>query len=286
MPNRIKWSLLGIPDHQGVANVGGRLGAADGPAAFRYVYRILRGRRDLAAICSDQGEVKGLGSDVATNHRRAADAIKEMHETSGVSVVVGGGHDHGFSQLLGVTEALKGKTVGCINIDAHLDVRKPESPHKIGSGSPFYLAIEAGVLEPSRFVEFGIQSHCNGEELWNYADSKKVKIVNWGDLRRKDAARAFASELEGLARACDAIVVSLDLDAVAQAYAPGVSAPQSEGFTPSDFIEMAEVAGAHSKVVSLGIFELNPLHDVDRRTARLAATTAFHFVDSATSRRN
>lgn len=35
------------------------------------------------------------------------------------------------------------------------------------------------------------------------------------------------------------------------------------------------------KVLSLGIFELNPLHDTENKTARLAATSAFHFLQHA-----
>jgi arginase family enzyme len=253
------------------------------------VFGTLRGRVDLASFGRDFGDVTGLGADVAANHRRAADLTRDaqlsVSHVNGVSLVVGGGHDHGYSQLLGVSEALAGRKLGCINLDAHLDVRKPVTPQKIGSGSPFYLAVESGLLDPARFTEFGIQPHCNGEELWRYAEDHKIKLVEWKDLRRADVGRAFALELDALARSSDAIVVSLDLDAAAQAHAPGVSAPQSEGFTAADVIEMAELAGAHPSVVSLGLFELNPLHDVDGRTARLAATAAHHFVASAISRK-
>ncbi|MGZ3688347.1 MAG: arginase family protein, partial [Bdellovibrionota bacterium] len=70
----------------------------------------------------------------------------------------------------------------------------------------------------------------------------------------------------------------LDLDAAAEAVAPGVSAPQPEGFSGGEILEMCELAGAAKKVVSLGIFELNPSHDRDDQTARLAAASAYHFL--------
>lgn len=228
----------------------------------------------------DGGDVVGLGADVALNHRKAADRVKELHGETGVSVIVGGSHDHGFSHLLGIRESSSKKNfrLGCINIDAHLDVRKP-SPF-ITSGSPFYLALESKVIDPRRFIEFGIQSHCNASELWEYSKKKKFEIVNFGSLRRGQAVRVFQQKLKKLQTLCDAVVMSLDLDAVAAAYAPGVSAPQAEGFTSMEIIEMMEIAGAQKKVVSLGIFELNPEHDLDDRTARLAATAAYHFIES------
>jgi len=274
-----KWSLIGIPDHQGVMNVGGRVGACHGPAAFLRVFERLNGRRPLQQGLSGPVVVSNLGSDVGENHRRAADAVRERHRDAAPSVVVGGGHDHGYSQLLGVSEALApGSRLGCINIDAHLDVRRP-APLP-GSGSPFYLAIEGGVLEPANLVEFGIQSHCNSPELWSYVESRGVRVVEWGGLRGVDRVAAFARQLEELAAKVDAVVISLDLDSISQAHCPGVSAPQAEGFSTDEVIAMMEIAGAHEKVVSLGIFELCPEHDVQDATARVAATCAYHFIDA------
>lgn len=277
-----RWSLVGVPDHQGVLNVGGRVGAAQGPRSFRKIFGRLRGRDGVAESCVDSGDLEPITQDVAENHRAASAFVRRSHSSAGLSVVIGGGHDHGFSHLAGIAAAMPKKKIACINIDAHLDVRKAEPV--ITSGSPFYLAIEQGVLHPSRFVEFGIQPHCNGKELWDYVEKKKVQVVEFEKLRNGKAGQAFAKALRALAAKSDAIVVSLDLDAAASAFAPGVSAPQAEGFSGSDILEMMAIAGKTKKVVSLGIFELNPSHDIDDRTARLGATAAYHFIAHALRR--
>ncbi len=279
MSQRSKSCLIGIPDHQGIINLGGRIGAAEGPRAFRRVWPRLHKSRSLLDTIVDLGDVSALTSDVSVNHRKAAEFIARGHRTHGRTIVIGGGHDHGFSLLQGVLSGMGGKKLrlGCLNIDAHLDLRKPAPLPS--SGSPFYLAIESGVLDGSRLVEFGVQSHCNAPDLWEYARKKKIKVIELNRLRHGRAMTAFRGALRALAAKCDAVVLSLDLDAAAEAYSPGVSAPQSEGFTSSELIEMCEVAGAMKKVVALGIFELNPAHDIADRTARLAATAAYHFLD-------
>ncbi|MBY0471818.1 formimidoylglutamase [bacterium] len=281
MPTRINWCLLGIPDHQGVVHVGGRIGAGLGPSAFREAFSRLKGKNQVRDLCRDLGDVKNLTQNVEENHARAAKELSLAQATCGVSVYVGGGHDHGFSQLQGIFDyvASTKKTkprIGCMNVDAHLDVRKPDP--EITSGSPFYLALEAGILSPDRLIEFGIQQHCNAPALWAYVEKKKVPVVPFEKLRGGKAVATFKRTLSALAKKCDAVVVSFDLDAVAEAFAPGVSAPQAEGFSASEAMEMVEVAGREKKVISLGIFELNPLHDVGGRTARLAAHLAYHFV--------
>jgi formimidoylglutamase len=279
-----KFCIIGIPDHQGVMNVGGRLGAARGPAAFRRIFSRFQGKGNVRALTSDLGDVLELGSDVSVNHERASSFVAASHPQHGASVIVGGGHDHGFSHLRGIYEKVKSPRyrLGCLNIDAHLDVRKPAP--LISSGSPFYLALESGILHPSRFVEFGIQSHCNSPELWKYIEDKKVRVIPFQDLRRNRAVDEFRKALKKLCSMSDGVVVSLDLDAASGAFAPGVSAPQAEGFSSSEIIEMMEIAGYEKKVISLGIFELCPEHDVDHLTARLAATSAYHFIDSKAER--
>src|SRR5206468_3275101 len=130
---------------------------------------VLEGVRDCGDVLPEAG-------GIAETHRSAAGRICEI-STRTRTIVVGGGHDHGYSQLAGIARAFPGKSVGCINVDAHLDVRKPKSDREITSGSPFYLALESGVLKPDNLVEFGIQSQCNSPELWAYVREKRARIV-------------------------------------------------------------------------------------------------------------
>jgi len=278
MSNGSKFCLIGIPDHIGVVHVGGRLGSAQGPQAFRHLFYRLHGHFHPTEVIQDLGDVPGLDSNIDQNHQKVIEFVSKKH--NGRSLIVGGSHDHGYSHLAGVLKALQKKNpnvrLGCINIDAHLDVRKPNP--NITSGSPFYLALESGVLSPERFIEFGIQSHCNAPQLWQYISHKAVKVIPFADLRRGQAPLLFKTALNDLSAVSDCIVISLDLDAAAQAFSPGVSAPQAEGFTSTDIIEFMEICGSHKKVQSLGIFELNPTHDIDHLSARLAATAAFHWI--------
>jgi len=279
-----KWSLVSIPDHVGVQNVGGRLGAAFGPRAFDEAFARMNGHLpDVPSLKSEIHQhltLAPVSPNVEENHAAAAKLVCEAAAGADRTVVVGGGHDHGYSHLAGLRNFLgPGKRIGCINIDAHLDLRKPNP--KISSGSPFYLALEAGILEGPHLVEFGIQSQCNGPDLWRYAHEKNVTIIHFTTCRHSNAISLFTQSLEKLARQVDAVVISVDMDSAAEAFAPGVSAPQSEGFSPSELIEFCEIAGANEKVLSLGIFELNPLHDLGSRTARLAATCAFRYLERA-----
>jgi len=262
--------------------VGGRLGAAQGPRSFRDQWAKLSGALELRQCCNDHGDLHQLTGTIEQHHQQTIDALTSKLSIQETSVVIGGGHDHGFTHLaalkdLATREYGKSARIGCINIDAHLDVRKP-NPH-ITSGSPFYLSIENKTVLPKDFVEFGIQRQSNSETLWDYAKLRKLRVHLYSSFRKGKALQTFQKELKKLCKNTDAVVISLDLDAIASAFAPGVSAPQSEGFSPQEIFEMMEMSSAQKKVISLGVFELNPFHDIDHRTAKLAANAVYHFIE-------
>ena len=268
------WSLIGLPDDTGVKHVNGRTGAAGGPAAFRTFFEKLKGDSLVKGKMQDLGDV-AVQQSIEETHREIAAFITDARESSSFTIVVGGGHDLVFPHLQAYQNATdSGGKLGCINIDVHLDLR-PDKP-VITSGSPFYMALNAGLLEGENLVEFGIQEYSNAEELFVFAEENKVSIVKFDDIRNK-VVSGFSKALEFLSERTDRILISLDLDSLQAAFAPGVSAPAPEGFMPSEMVEMVRLAAENPKVVSLGIYELNPEFDIDDRTARLAAVIAYQF---------
>jgi formiminoglutamase len=72
--------------------------------------------------------------------------------------------------------------------------------------------------------------------------------------------------------------VSVDLDGLDAAFAPGVSAPNPLGLRVGDAMELAEAAGRDSRVRHFDLMELCPPHDLGARTARTAAYLFLAFV--------
>lgn len=272
------WSLIGLPDDAGVKNVNGRTGAAGGPVAFRTFFEKLKGNPAVKHYLKDKGDIVPAGL-IEETHQKYAGAIADARQNSYFTIVVGGGHDLVFPHLQAYQNGTdSGKKLGCINIDVHLDLR-PDKP-VVTSGSPFYMALQTGLLQGENLVEFGIQEYANAEELFGYATQQNVSVVKFDDLRGGQAVSGFRKALAFLSERTDQIVISLDLDSLQAAFAPGVSAPAAEGFMPSEVVEMLISAAENEKVVSLGIYELNPKFDLDDRTARLAAVLAYQFANA------
>ncbi len=279
--SQAKFSWVGYPDDLGVSNTKGRPGAKEGPARFEELFLKLNGRFPVLSRLKEGGSVP-MGQDLEENYRNAVSTTKSrilaLNLKTDALVSVGGGHDYGYVWFKAVREALPAKTrIACINFDAHFDLRPYDSG--MTSGSPFRRLIEEKLLDPKLLVEFGIQAHCNGPELWDYAKEKKISIIPFENLRNGKAVPEFKKVLTRLKQKADVVLISLDLDALSFAFAPGVSAPQAEGFSASEIFQMLEIAGSDKKVTSLGVFELCPPLDFQNLTARLAAQAVWHFLN-------
>jgi formiminoglutamase len=80
-------------------------------------------------------------------------------------------------------------------------------------------------------------------------------------------------------------LVSFDLDAVAEAEAPGVSAPSAGGLPTELWLAAAYGAGRCPSVASADVVELNPAVDRGGQTARLAALTVWSILKGMAERR-
>lgn len=269
--------IIGLGDHEGVNNVGGRVGAAKGPEAFKTFYNKLNGD-DFFQKTKEQIEfIDFKGLTLEEKHLKAANKVSEADKISDLTIVVGGGHDFIYSHIKGISYNHP-NNASCINIDPHLDMRPYDE--KFTSGSPFRRLLDEEILSSKQLIEYGIQTHANAPALFEYAESKQIDIVYYHEITFVNYLSVFKQKLDHLAKESSHITISLDLDVLQAAFAPGVSAPAAEGFTPEQMKALLQCAASYKEVKSLGIFELNPDLDIDDRTARLAAYCAYYFIEA------
>jgi formiminoglutamase len=277
-PAHCRAALLGLADDLGVRLNGGRPGARGGPTAFRAAlarYGVawdgLR-QRPLDVPVFDAGDITPAPGDderaLLATHERVERAVSALRERGLVTICVGGGHDLSLPALRAVSKSL-GVVLGGINVDAHLDVRE-----KVGSGMPFRRLIEGQSLEPRRFVEVGLGRFVNEERDLEWLAARGGTAIPAEAVFDRGLDHGAALEL---ASAEGPAFVSIDLDALDQSAAPGVSAPNPLGLSLREVAPLCEAAGARREIQHFDLMELNPSHDLDGRTARCAAALFLHF---------
>lgn len=265
--------LIGFPSDEGVRRNGGRVGAARAPELIRSIFKRLTPHPehfdDHVAVLSsmhDVGDVDVSG-DLEADQQLLGSLVGSVLESNQIPVIIGGGHETSFGHVLGYDQ-LRQK-VSIINWDAHPDVRplKDGHPH---SGSPFRQALELGRGTVLDYTVAGLQPQHVAREHLQYMNSRKSAWF-WAEELDRVAVQGI---FHGVTKST---MVSIDMDVVNQAYAPGVSAPSAGGITDRQLFEIAYQAGLHPLVRSMDVVEVNPEHDQDMRTVRLGAMALWWF---------
>lgn len=285
--------IVGVPDDTGVKRNHGRPGAKDAPDEIRKaLYKLTpfpltkwktpsAEKRISDLHIFDFGNVK-IGTLLEQTHERLEAVLSELLTHNIFPIVLGGGHDIAYPIFSTISRSIK--NCGVINIDAHLDVRKPDPQCNSGTSFRQMLDQPRNALLPMNFVEIGIQPFINAREHYDWLIERGATIFSLQETKKEGMAKILELAYEIAANSADALYVSLDMDSVRSADAPGVSAPNPLGLTPEEFFLAAEFAGRRHKTKAVDIAEVNPKYDADGRTCKLAALTIMHILLGFTNR--
>jgi len=267
--------LIGFPQDEGVKRNGGRPGAAKAPDLIRQfllkmtphsVYHERHSR--FLNTLFDAGNIPASGS-MEEHQQELGKSVSKWLKQGSIPIILGGGHETSYGHFSGYANAEL--DVSIINIDAHADVRpfKNGLPH---SGSPFRQALEHPSGRCKGYNVIGLSLSAVAAKHIRY-----IEEMGGGYTFRSETTLESVEDALNSAKA-DHLMITMDMDAVHQWAAPGVSAPAAVGLDPELWLRMAFLFGNHPKVSSFDLCEVNPDFDRDHQTARLAAATVWNFI--------
>lgn len=274
--------IIGFPSDKGVTINGGRAGAADAPEAIReQFYKMTPNPENHEAFVDLIGSIRDMGDlnihyDVEEDQQNLGRVLAGYLEQNVIPIILGGGHETAFGHFSGYADAdLK---AAIFNLDAHTDVRSLKNG-QAHSGSPFRQAIEHKSECAEMYLVAGLQPHAVAHSHLQYIKE------SGGDYLFRDETNI--TSISGLfhQHESDRLMVTFDMDAVDQSQAPGVSAPCANGLPSDLWLTAAYLAGRNEQVTSFDLSEVNPRHDWDNQTAKLAAVTIWNFLLGLSERR-
>jgi formiminoglutamase len=274
--------LVGYRCDDGIARNLGRPGAAGGPASLRQRMGNLPVGFTEAVQLVDAGDVAYDNGPVEQAQTALAAAVEQLLGAGLFPIVLGGGHDLTFGHWLGVRRALPPEgRLGVVSFDAHFDVRSAAGG--ASSGSSFWqIARECERRgDDFRYLCLGIQRSANTLALFRTARDLGVRHVLARDVL-DGPLEDVAAVIDRFLRDVDRVVVTLDMDVLSSAFAPGVSSPQPLGLDPETVLRLLKHVLASGKVTSFDVAEVSPRFDHDDNTAKVAAIFIYALVEALT----
>nr|WP_294563611.1 agmatinase [uncultured Rhodopila sp.] len=265
--------IAGIPMDIGTTN---RSGTRDGPAAIRRASRMLTDgdhpehRVEPARMnVSDIGDLRLALGDI----QASLGAIQTQAEPIGHLIALGGEHSITLPLLRALTRRL-GHPAALLHFDAHVDTWPDNFGQAYAHGSPFYHAINEGLVDPHRMIQIGIRSPVQ-TDVMDWTLSRGVTVVSAQDVHASTPATVAARIMEVIGDS--PAYLSLDIDALDPAFAPGTGTPEVGGL--ASWQAQAILRRLKPiRFVGMDMVEVSPAFDVSEITALAAATMVWEYL--------
>jgi len=272
-------AVFGIPFDAGVSY---RPGARFGPAHVRESSRLLRPYNPAVGVSPfarlqvvDAGDVTVNPfsiEEAITQVERGADALSER---AGRLLALGGDHTIALPLLRSV--ARRHGPVAVVHFDAHLDTWDTYFGAAYTHGTPFRRASEEGLIDRSGSMHVGIRG-----PLYDAADLTDdaglgftiVHAVEIEDLGSRGVVERMRARVQQRP-----VYVSVDIDVLDPAFAPGTGTPESGGLLSRELLAILR-SFSGMNLVGADIVEVAPAYDHAEITGIAASHVAFELLSS------
>ena len=269
-------ALLGIPFDGGTTY---RPGARFGPRHVREQSAIIRPWNPVLNVnpftkyrIADYGDFSVNPLSIEDTFRRVEEHMKPLLAAGVRPVSVGG--DHSLSLPLLRSIARVHGPVALIQFDAHSDLWDEYFGCKLSHGTPFRRAIEEGLLQEDSFLQVGLRGQVYSKHDFDFARERKIKMITAEEYHTAGIA-LFRRQLRAFRN--KPVYITLDIDCVDPAYAPGTGTPQVGGFTSMQILELVrELKGL--PIVGCDLVEVSPPYDTGEITSLLAANLLYEML--------
>jgi agmatinase len=257
-----KFAVMGIPmDITSSYRPGSRFapGAIREAAGFIEFYSVRTGVDMSEFGFDDVGDVILHPSDVEINLRRIKDAASFVYRKGKFLISIGGEH----TITTGVVSALNPEDTCVLSFDAHLDLRDEYMNYKYDHACVMRRLSEMGF----KIMEVGNRG-ISKEEI-EYANKAGIPFITSHQVKLlgpREVSRKILTHFSG----CRNVYISLDMDSIDPAYAPGVATPEPEGLDPSTVLDIIDLI-IDKRTVGFDVVEVSPPFDHSGITAVLGA---------------
>ncbi|MDY6054627.1 agmatinase [Micrococcus sp.] len=277
--------VVGVPFDAGVSY---RPGARFGAGHVRQSSRLLRPYNPATDTSPfAQAQVVDAG-DMAVNPFHLDEAIETIQQDAldltadGSSLLTLGG-DHTIAlPLLRAAAARAGGPVALLHFDAHLDTWDTYFGAEYTHGTPFRRAVEEGILDTEAISHVGTRGPLYGKK-----DLDDDHRLGFGIVTSSDVFRRGVDEVVDALRqriGDRPLYISVDIDVLDPAHAPGTGTPEAGGLTSRELLEI--LRGLRGlDLVGADVVEVAPAYDHAEITGIAASHVAYDLITLLAERR-
>ncbi|MGZ4334681.1 MAG: agmatinase [Gaiellaceae bacterium] len=202
----------------------------------------------------DYGDAPVIPADPARSHEAIERIVGEVVDAGAIPVTLGG--DHSITEPCATAVARRHGPLGLHQFDTHTDTGREVFGVERSHGTPMYRLVETGSVVGSRYAQIGLRGYWPGPEEFRWQEERGIAAFFMHDVRdlgiREVVERALAHVGDG------SVYLTVDVDVLDPAFAPGTGTPEPGGMTSVDLLWAVREIASRLDVVAADVVEVIP----------------------------
>ncbi|MFZ5965449.1 agmatinase [Thalassococcus sp. BH17M4-6] len=197
-------------------------------------------------------------------------------------LLIGGDHSVTVPAVRAVVQSEDQDQIGVIQIDAHADTDAEIDGDPLSHGCVIRRLVEDDLIAGDNILQLGLRGFWPPASQMEWAKSHGI---SWLSVDQAVDEGLLVPALDALRRKVSKVYLTVDLDSLDPAFAPGVGTPEPGGFSTRELFRIIRSICARFQFVGVDVVELVPAHDVADISANTALRTALEILAGIASRR-
>lgn len=202
----------------------------------------------------DYGDAPIVPADALASHTAIERLVGEVVAAGAIPVVLGGDHSIAEPDIRAV--AAKYGPVGLVHFDTHTDTGEEVFGVEASHGTPMYRLVHDRHLDGGRYVHIGLRGYWPGEREFGWQAKQGITSFFMHDVRDLGIREVVRRTVDVVGDG--PVFLSVDVDVLDPAFAPGTGTPEPGGMTSVDLLWACRTLATQLQIVGMDVVEVIP----------------------------
>ncbi|MGH2817816.1 MAG: agmatinase [Actinomycetota bacterium] len=233
----------------------------------------------------DAGDAPVTPGDAHRSHRAIRAAVSGIVESGVVPVVLGGDHSIAYPDIAAVAAGAASGSLALVHLDAHADTATEIYGVEWSHGTPFRHLVDEGIVPGPRLVQVGLRGYWPEPTEFSWARQMGVRWHRMQEITERGVDAVVESVLDEI-RDAERLFLSVDIDVLDPAFAPGTGTPEPGGMTTRELLRIVRRVVLAHDLAGMEVVEVSPPYDHAELTAMAAHRVVLEGLSALAVRRS
>lgn len=233
----------------------------------------------------DHGDAEVTPGDAHASHRAIREAVGRVLAAGATPIVLGGDHSIAYPDIATVVAHHDRGSIAVVQFDTHTDTATDIWGVKYSHGSPFRHLVDEGLIPGERLIQVGIRGHWPGRGEFEWARSHGVRWHRLETIEDRGMS-AVLDDVSGDIGDARLVFLSVDVDVLDPAFAPGTGTPEPGGLTARELLRAVRRLACEHDLAGMDVVEVSPPYDPSGVTALAAHRVVLEVLGGIALRRS